>query len=315
MAYKQKGCTPITAKLKRTTKGGMVQQPLLDMGAPVNMKESSPTKQGGKRAQEARAKANEARRKRNEAQQRKEEGAKWKKEQDLKTKKTVRNRRGREVANPKYDAEFTKTRKEGEAGWAADDKARKDKTGIYAENKDENTTTPPPPPSVQPVNDKKLSNKRIKDYHGGDVAKLGPQSNKKTTSNTKNVKITGRIGSDLRRKQYDAKGWAYDDTIKKPKSKPKAKAILENNKKTEKKPKLAVAPSKPTAKPTKKQVRKAKSVERKTERAAKARRKSVQALESGNLAKSRRLKRRETRINKRIEKKKSGQASKAIEPK
>ncbi len=58
-----------------------------------------------------------------------------------------------------------------------------------------------------------------------------------------------------------------------------------------------------------------KSVERKTERAAKVRRKGVQALESGNLAKSRRLRRREARINKRIEKKKSGQASKAIEPK
>jgi hypothetical protein len=183
---------------------------------------------------------------------------------------------------------------------------------VKTSNKNENTTTPPvTPPSTPPVTPPSTTTV---------TPPVTPPSNSGSGgSNTKNVKITGRIGSDLRRKQYDAKGWAYDDTIKKPKpkpkSKPKAKAILENNKKTEKKPKLAVTPAKPTAKPTKKQVRKAKSVERKTERAAKARRKSVQALESGNLAKSRRLKRREARINKRIEKKKSGQASKAIEPK
>ena len=139
-------------------------------------------------------------------------------------------------------------------------------------------------------------------------------------SNTKNVKITGRIGSDLRRKQYDAKGWAYDDTIKKPKAKAvkaiKAKGVKSVAKpKAEIKTKLAATTAKPTAKPTKKQVRKTKSVERKTARAAKTRRKGIEALESGNLAKAKRLKRRETRINKRIERKKSGQASKAIEPK
>ncbi len=43
MAYDKSssGCTPITAKIKRTTKGGVVQ-PLLNMGAPVKMKASSP---------------------------------------------------------------------------------------------------------------------------------------------------------------------------------------------------------------------------------------------------------------------------------
>ena len=46
MAYKSNGgCTPITAKIKRTTQGGMVTQPLLDMGGPVKMKASSPAKQ------------------------------------------------------------------------------------------------------------------------------------------------------------------------------------------------------------------------------------------------------------------------------
>lgn len=46
MAYDKSsgGCTPITAKIKRTTQGGVVQ-PLLNMGAPVKMKASSPAKQ------------------------------------------------------------------------------------------------------------------------------------------------------------------------------------------------------------------------------------------------------------------------------
>ena len=45
MAYDKKssGCTPITAKIKRTTQGGVVQ-PLLNVGAPVKMKEASPAK-------------------------------------------------------------------------------------------------------------------------------------------------------------------------------------------------------------------------------------------------------------------------------
>ena len=39
-----KANTPITAKIKRNTKGGMVTQPVLDMGSPVKMKMSSPLK-------------------------------------------------------------------------------------------------------------------------------------------------------------------------------------------------------------------------------------------------------------------------------
>jgi hypothetical protein len=45
MAYKSKGgCTPITAKIQKTTKGG-ITQPLLNVGAPVKMKVSAPAKQ------------------------------------------------------------------------------------------------------------------------------------------------------------------------------------------------------------------------------------------------------------------------------
>ena len=217
----------------------------------------------------------------------------------------------------------------------------------------------------------KIDNKNgIKDYHGGDVAKLGPQSNKKATSNPyvgtglglgkgaagvgaklatgnsgSSKKVTsntnagnaksvrgGFFGTDDYKKAVSAGNKeANSDNARrdftanlKNQSKPKAKAVKAVKAKSVKsvakpkaeiKTKLAATTAKPTAKPTKKQVRKAKSVERKTARAAKTRRKSIEALESGNLAKAKRLKRRETRINKRIEKKKSGQASKAIEPK
>lgn len=51
MAYDKKssGCTPITAKIKKTTQGGMVTQPLLNMGAPVKMKRPSPAKNAANR--------------------------------------------------------------------------------------------------------------------------------------------------------------------------------------------------------------------------------------------------------------------------
>ena len=39
--------TPITAKVQKGTKGGMIKQPLLNMGAPVKMKNISPAKQAG----------------------------------------------------------------------------------------------------------------------------------------------------------------------------------------------------------------------------------------------------------------------------
>jgi hypothetical protein len=59
MAYKSKGgCTPITAKIQKTTKGG-ITQPLLNVGAPVKMKMTSPAKQGGRPRVAAKPKAEE----------------------------------------------------------------------------------------------------------------------------------------------------------------------------------------------------------------------------------------------------------------
>ncbi len=126
--------------------------------------------------------------------------------------------------------------------------------------------------------------------------------------------------SDNARRDFTAN--LKNQTKTKPKVKPKVKTLkaiktkgVEKVSAKPKAPKLAATSVKPKAvKPTKKQVKESKSVKRKTARAAKTRRKGIEALESGNLAKAKRLNRREARINKRIEKKKSGQASKAIKP-
>jgi hypothetical protein len=38
---KRMGPTPITSRIKKTTKGGMTTQPLLNMGAPVKMRRTT----------------------------------------------------------------------------------------------------------------------------------------------------------------------------------------------------------------------------------------------------------------------------------
>ena len=44
--------------------------------------------------------------------------------------------------------------------------------------------------------------------------KLNKKNTKSTTTTKKKFgPITGKIGSELRKKQYDERGWAYDDTI------------------------------------------------------------------------------------------------------
>lgn len=134
--------------------------------------------------------------------------------------------------------------------------------------------------------------------------------------------VKGKMGSEKRRKEYDAKGWAYDETIAKPKPKsvktPKAKGVVGTAK-----PKLstklasskAVEPKKqqPAKKAVEKAGKKLDSADRKDSRAARVRQKGIDALASGNTKKANRLKRRETRIKNRADKKR-GQASKAIDP-
>ena len=198
--------TPITAKIKRTTQGGMVQQPILNMGGPVKMKASSPAKQtvadpeltkkmtnfrnemssqdktkadnlaAGKAKVAAKNKSNyqkKADQYRNDVSTLSANTKAASKNVNPRQMDSAMNRNVRQAGRIKsfenelynYDtknkkgstegytakeyamakaggtyksratkadtAKNLKARSEGEAGWAADDKARKNKTGIY----------------------------------------------------------------------------------------------------------------------------------------------------------------------------------------
>ena len=119
MAYKSNGgCTPITAKIKRTTKGG-ITQPLLNVGGPVKMKASVPAPA---KNTSNRQKANESRKKARAASdlQKTEaiKAAKSKKEQELSSKEFIYNKRGRKVKNPNYNKTGTTETKTGKGTYA-----------------------------------------------------------------------------------------------------------------------------------------------------------------------------------------------------
>ncbi len=220
MAYKQKGCSPITAKIKRTTQGGMITQPILNMGSAVEMKGDSPVEMKG----------------------------------DSPVKQT---------------------------GVLA----RKQKKGY----------TPVRTDNANPI---------PWDFRADSLTWFGGGSNSG---------IKGAMGSKKRKNEYDKKGWAYDETISMESlatdDKPIAKTMETPKQREVKKvaPKAVKIETKVSAsKPkSKKEIRTAKSVERKSSKASKVRAKGEAALASGNLAKARRLKRREERIKKRAAKRAS----------
>ena len=279
MSYKQ---VPITAKILKTTKGG-VTQPILNMGAAVGkMKAPSPAQKRSRSGYKTptpsapRAKASNPRVKNSR--------------QDLATKRKELTTKKVEVAgNVKGKL------KPGE--------------GVLKSPKQEAKLT-------------KKQESFIKDPTGG-VTK---------PPKTKSTKITGKIGSDLRRQQYKDKGWADDATTMKPKVKAantiKAKKGVDVKKarttslETKLDPKalktqVAKVNSK-KAEPSKGNVRKANrkldSADRKDSRASRVSQKAKDARASGNTAKADRLDRRVGRIKKRANKKR-GQAAGAIQPK
>lgn len=217
MAYKQKGCSPITAKLKRTTKGGMVQDPLLNVGSVAKMK-GDLNKDGKMSGYET----------------------------------------ARQTA---IDKSMSSPAKQ------VDPKSNGGFPGV---------------PAASNVKTNPLSK--------------GYQFPKKETP--KKGKITGAIGSDLRRQQYKERGWADDATTKKEKATVKAKPGKIKQIKIEgPSTKLAATKTKPKVK----EASKAKT--NKLTKAANVRAKGEAALASGNVRKARRLKRREERIKKRAARK------------
>lgn len=113
----------------------------------------------------------------------------------------------------------------------------------------------------------------------------------KATGSIKNY----AIGSDARRKEYDARGWAYDSTIKRPKTtKSNVSSIKPKSVSIDTEPKASVLTSPPKPKTTV-SVPKTKS--------SKIRAKGEAALASGNVKKAQRLRKRYDRVAKKEAKK------------
>jgi hypothetical protein len=107
----------------------------------------------------------------------------------------------------------------------------------------------------------------------------------KATGSIKNY----AVGSDARRKEYDARGWAYDNTIKKPKTtKPAVSSIKPKPTSITSKPKAAALTSAPK---TTTSTPKTKS--------SKIKAKGEAALASGNVKKAQRLRERYDRVTKK----------------
>jgi hypothetical protein len=300
-------CQPVTAKIKQTTKGGMkVEQPLIGQYAPVQM--NSPAKniivrgagqlikQGAKKALPAIRKGGAEALKKGKNLLGKTGGAK-----EFVPKKSLKQRAGR----------FIKNAITGGIGYAAIDAifggSSDGATGALFDKVDKSAETKP---TVTP---KPGTTTKKKPY-----VKPGG----KATGSMKDYKI----GSKERYDEYEARGWAHDDTTKgyKPKKKEaKVSTIKPKGIETSaKQPKVSIetkSPSIPeTSKPSKKDLytakKKGKAGARKTAKAADKEAQAKKALAEGNTKKAARKQRSADRKKSKA-KKKFSQAAQAIEVK
>ena len=172
MAYKQKGCTPITAKIQKGTKGGVTNPLLKAMGVPMK-KSPSVAKQTSMGPVPLPKESNSV--VQDMAYYSSDVGkamSKSVRENKEKAKKDARNKN----LTPKQK-EFYKKKHQGR---------------YYKEPAKTNIT-------------------KKADVKGKGAGSVTVANNPGKSSSGK---ITGKIGSDLRKAQYDKKGWKYDDTIK-----------------------------------------------------------------------------------------------------
>ncbi len=283
MSYKQ---VPITAKILKTTKGG-VTQPILNMGADVTvsglkMKAPSPAQKRSRSGYKTptpsapRTKASNPRIKNSR--------------QDIatKSKATIDGEAGRDaddLARKNKTGQYNQARKVGEAGWAADDKARKNKTGIY-----------------KPTNNKKSYDQAYKSRDQKTYGKMDKATYIKEAKRQNASKKAGK-GYDVKNKTVNTSNNASasnDVATTKVTKKQEAPQSAKNNiaANTKKKVNAKTEP--------KKEVKKTRS--------QKLRSKGEKALADGNKAKALRIRRR---YDKQVAKetKKKGQAAGAIQPK
>tara|TARA_R110002124_G_scaffold75869_1_gene203433 strand:+ start:104 stop:1051 length:948 start_codon:yes stop_codon:yes gene_type:complete len=315
MSYKQ---VPITAKILKTTKGG-VTQPILNMGAAVGkMKAPSPNKQVGtviyQGAKQAIKKSLPSVKK--YATEVIKKASKTKVPSVKKPIKTINVKANATKKLPapkaKPKAKYTNTQKlvmAAVATAAVVGKGDTDKKVTPTPNTTTNTT-----PKKGKSYDQAYKDRDKKVYGGMDKSSYIKEAKRQNAS----YKKTGK---------YDVKS-SYDKPKAKAANTIKSKGVKDvaSNKnatlETKLDPKvLKTQVAKVNSKkvePSKGNVRKANrkldSADRKDSRAAKVAQKAKEARASGNTAKADRLKRREARINKRANKKR-GQAASAIQPK
>ena len=338
--------TPITAKIKRTTKGG-ITQPLLNVGAPIKMKMSSPAKidpnpnikkqsdfknemsrQDKVKADNlAASKAKKAAKDKSNYQKSVDQYRKDVSTLNANTKSASKNVNPRQMDSAmnrsvrqagriksfeknlyNYD---TKNKAGSTEGYTAKEYAMAKASGTYKSRAKKKEDVKVDTTKTQTTKTKKVSydqayEKRGKRYKNMDKASYIKEAKRQNAS------------------KKAGKGWDVKDSYG---SRPKVKAATtikpEGIKKVEISTKLdpkqlkaeVVKRNTKTEKPSKKAVRKANrkasSAGRASDRAARARLRGQQALENGNKQKALRYKRKETRLNAKATKKR-GQAADAI---
>ena len=343
--------TPITAKIKRTTKGGMVQQPILNMGGPVKMKASSPAKvdpDPTKKKQEdfKNEMANQVKTKaadlaasklkksadNKSLYQRKADAYRFNATSLPQAEKNQKNsswysvqsvREGadnKKASMKKFETELfnydTKNKASSTEGYTAQEYAMAKTSGTY---KSKATVDPPAndPPANDLTKNKKSYDQAYKDTRGHKV--YGKMDKATYIKEAKRQNASKKAG-----KGWDASGkgktinisnnGSTSNTVEptsKVTKKQEATQSAKNNVAVNTKKKVN---TKAAIKPTSKQIRKNASADRKDSRAQRVSVKAEEARASGNTSKADRLDKREARIKKRASKKR-GQAAGAIEVK
>jgi len=297
---------PITAKIKRTTQGGMVQQPILNMGGPVKMKASSPAKQKGR---DRVAASNSKDTPKDTSSEQKRLKAEVKSMSD--TLASYKAKGGK--VDPRDAAYLEKSQNKLKSLQPKDTSESKGYVSI-ADMKSSlkpSKVSPPKNTGNAEVQGPKVEGAKVAHanfvYEKPSAKASYTKKGGKATGNIKDYKV----GSQARQDEYTARGWKQDSTSTA--VNPKAKAVSVTApagiKKVEIDTKLA-QPPKPKKEVSVKIVRKTKSIDKKQGKADKAK-------AEGNFKKAARKEKAIDKKEARMAKRNGyqGQGSKAIQPK
>ena len=309
--------TPITAKIKRTTKGG-ITQPLLNVGGPVKMKAPTPAKQTS--AGEDFSKAYEANQlakttAANEAKAKKAAESKANYSKKLKTyrKDVLNSDNPAKTPESSYGTSSAQGLRARVMQGVSNKKAETKRIADFEKNlfdydsKKNPKLTEGYTAKSYALSKAKGTTKTIKttDDSSGGGSSTG-DSSKQYKTNIKNFKI----GSQARRDEYTKRGWKQDDTTKvaRKKTEPVSTITARPVSISNKSPEVVVKVTKKTT--TKKDARKNKSIDKKQNKANIAR---AKGNENKALRKERAIEKKKARMLKRQGSSYS-QAANAINP-